>query len=506
MPRAAALSLLAVLALFAAVLAVRWHSHYSNVDDYLYALQAQGYYDGLRDGPGGLLDAWRDYGTNTPLMPMLALPVAPASTSPHVLVLVQIVPLLALVAGVRVLLGGLGVERRAAWVATAAIATLAPVLAYAAMWHFALAATACTVWVAAAYARSERLARLRPALLLGLAVGLLSLTRVMAPVYIVALAVPIAVDVLASGPDRLRRVGHGAGAAAVAAVVAAPWWLTTGGDAFHYLRSSGYQQTVFTQDNSLLDRAVDRMEWTAEETGWLLALLLVALGVWALVCVVRRVPGWRLLAVLLGAVVVGMAFLATSSNLGTAFALPFVVLLACAVVPGLLALSRPLRTVALVASGAVLAVSLIGLVGALPKTTVADHRLWNEALPGVEQARAVLRCDDCRPPDSERLASDVFAVTGERPTLVVRDDAVLNLEGLRYAAAQRDRVANLSSPPGQLARVNYVVTGFTVGPYHPGVDVFALDARMRAAHFRPVLTKRLSRWNTVTVWAAPRRR
>ncbi len=444
---------------------------------------------------------------------MLALPVAPVSTSPHVLVLVQVVPLLALVAGVRSLLGQVGVERRAAWLATAAISTLAPVLAYAAMWHFALAATACTVWAVAAYARSDRLARLRPALALGLALGLLSLTRVMAPVYIVALAVPIAIDVLASGADRLRRVRNGAGAALVAALVAAPWWLATGDDAFDYLRSSGYEQTVFTPDTSLFDRAIDRLEWTAEETGWLLALLLVALGGWALVCVVRRVPGWRLLAVLLGAVAVGMAFLATSSNLGTAFALPFVVLLACAAVPALLQLGRPLRTVALAASAAVLAVSLLALTGALPKATVADHRLWNEALPGVEQARAVLRCDDCRPPDSERLAEDVLAVIGERPALIVREDAVLNSEGLRHVAVERHASANVSPPaagatvpPAQLARVDFVVTGLTVGPYRPGVDVAGLDARMRAAGFRPVLDKRPSAWNTVTVWAAPSRR
>ena len=498
---------------FAAVLIVRWHSHYSNTDDFLYALQTQGYYDGLRDGPGGLLDAWREFGTNTPLMPTLALPVAPASTSPHVLVLVQIVPLLVLVAGVRVLLGGLGVEQRAAWVATAAIATLAPVLAYAAMWHFALAATACTVWAVAAYARSDRLARPKPALLLGLALGLLSLTRVMAPVYIVALAVPIAIDVLSSGQGRLHRMRNGAGAALVAVLAAAPWWLTTGETAFDYLRSSGYEQGVFTRETSLLDRAIDRLEWTADETGWLLALLLVALAAWALVCVVRRVPGWRLLAVLLGAVVVGMAFLATSSNLGTAFALPFVVLLACAAVPALLQLGRPLRTMALAASCAVLAVSLVALTGALPKTTVADHRLWNEALPGVEQARAVLRCDDCRPPDSEQLAEQVLAVIGERPTLVVRDDALLNAEGLRHVASERDRSADLSPPaggatvpPAQLARVDYVLTGLTVGPYHPGVDLAGLDARMRAAGFRPALDKRLSAWNTVTVWAAPSRR
>jgi hypothetical protein len=160
-----------------------------------------------------------------------------------------------------------------------------------------------------------------------------------------------------------------------------------------------------------------------------------------------------------------------------------------------------------------LTVSLLALTGAVPKATVADHRLWNDALPGVEQARAVLRCDSCTPPDSEQLAEQVLAVIGERPTLVVRDDALLNAAALRQVAAERDRSADLSAPadgarvpPAQLARVDYVLSGLTLGPYHPGVDLAGLDARMQAAGFRPALNRRLSAWNTVTVWAAPSRR
>jgi hypothetical protein len=505
--RAAAVGLLVVLALFAVVLVLRWDSHYSNVDDYLYALQTDSYYEGLRSGRGALLDAWKLHGSNAPLVPMLAMPIAAFDTSPQALVLVQLLPLLLLVASVRSLMTDLGLTGRGGWVATTAIATLAPVLAYAAMYHFALAATACTAFAAAAYARSDRLARVRPALLLGLALGLLALTRVMAPVYVVAVAIPIGVDVLASAPDRLRRLRNGAAAAAVAAIVAAPWWLTTGDAALDYLRQHGYQESAFTRDDSLLGRVGDRLEWTANETGWLLSILLVALGAWAIVRVVRRGRSWRLMAWLLGVVAVGIAFLSTSTNRGTAFALPLVVLLACAAAPGLAQMRPRVRRVALGGSFAVLGVSLVGLFGVVPETEVGDRALWNDALPGVQQARQVMPCDDCDPPDSDRVASDVLDVIGDRPTLIVREDALVNSNGLRFVATERDSAVKLSAPAGvpvpdtQLASVEAVVTGFTLGPYQGGIDLAALERQLRAAGFRSVFTRQLGELNTVAIWA-----
>jgi hypothetical protein len=492
------------------VLALRWDSHYSNSDDYLYALQTQSYYDGLRGGPGDLLDAWRLNGSNAPLVPTLAMPVAAFSTSPHALVLIQLLPLLLLVACVRVLMTELGLTGAGAWLATAAIGTLAPVLAYAAMYHYALATTACTAFAAAAYARSDRLARLRPALLLGLAVGLLAVTRVMAPVYVVALAVPIVVDVLAGGPARLRRLGRGGAAAAVAVLVAAPWWSATRDTAFDYLRDNGYQDSPFTRDASLLERVGDRLDWTAEETGWLLALLLVVLAGGALVWVLRRRGPWRLMAWLLGVSVVGMAFLSTSTNLGTAFALPFVVLLACAGAAAVARLRPRMRTVAVAASFIVLGVSLLGLFGVVPDAEVDDRALWNEALPGVQQARQVMTCDDCSPPDSEWLAGEVLDTIGDRPALITREDALLNASGLRWVASDRESTANLSAPAGfgtvpdaQLAGVDHVVTGLTLGRYQVGVDQSRLDARMRAAGFRPVYERRLASLNSVVIWGRP---
>src|SRR5918992_2407174 len=93
-----------VAAVFGVIVLLRWQEGFSNVDDYLYAIQTQTYFDALPN-PRDLIDAWRAHGSNTPAVPMMALPLAAVSTSPHLLVLVQLIPLLVLVAGGRRPLG-----------------------------------------------------------------------------------------------------------------------------------------------------------------------------------------------------------------------------------------------------------------------------------------------------------------------------------------------------------------------------------------------------------------
>src|SRR5207253_975984 len=72
-----------------------------------------------------------------------------------------------------------------------------------------------------------------------------------------------------------------------------------------------------------------------------------------------------------------------------------------------------------------------------PKASLAHRPLWNESLPSIQEARAVLACGSCRPPDSGELAADVQRVIGSRPTLLARDDVLLNANSLRYAARDR---------------------------------------------------------------------
>lgn len=490
-----------VVATFAAMALLRWHDGLSNVDDYLYATQTRAYFDAL-PSPGSLIDAWRAYGSNTPLFPTLALPLAAFDTSPDWLVLAQLVPLLVLVASVRSLLGSLGLSPRAAWAGAAGIGLLAPVMSYASMVHFGVAAAACAALALAAYARSDRLARTRPALVFGLALGLLAVSRVMAPVYVVAVVVPVAVDVLA-GVDRARL--RGAALAAVAgAVVAAPWWLASGGIAWDYLTSAGYGESFATREASRPEIARERLDWTADESGWLLSVVLVLLLVQAAVCLRRRTEGWRVLACVLGACVVGMAFLATSSNAGTAFALPFVVLGACAALAGAARLRAPLWSGALAACVAAVVLPALAMLGVLPAASVAGQPLWNERIPSFAQARAALGCSSCEAPDTDDLHRDVARIVGGAPTLVARADAVLNPEGLRHFGAVRIAAPATAGTvtARDLAGVRSVISGATWAPYiAPPADRVAFADLLLRSGFRQVFARRLSReGNSVVVW------
>jgi hypothetical protein len=488
-------------ALFAAVVLARWSDGFSNVDDYLYAAQTSAYLHALPD-PGSLYDAWRAYGSNTPLVPTLAVPLAAIDESPHVLVLVQALPLLVLVLCVRSLLGSLGLERREAWAGAAATGALAPVLAYAAMYHFGLAAAACAVAAYAAYARSQGLRRTGPAVLTGLALGALALTRVVAPVYVLAVAAPIAVDALTRRPGPDPRA---AGAAVLAAVVvAAPWWLAAGGIAWDYLVSAGYEEGTFTTGGSRLEVARERVDHTADETGWLLFAVLVAGLAWAAVRAARtrHTDGGRLLGCLVATCLVGMAALATSSNVGTGFALPFVVLAACLAVVAVAALPRGAGAVAAVLCLAVLAVPLLAMLRVVGETAVAGQPLWREGRPGWAQARAALQCPPCPVPDSDALNREV-ARAAQGPILIVRADALLNPNGLRHVAG-----SDVSAPaapgmivPGDLVGRAAVVTGTTPAPYLAPHDPAGIAATLRAEGLRPVLRRRLSPANTVEVWA-----
>jgi hypothetical protein len=198
-----------------------------------------------------------------------------------------------------------------------------------------------------------------------------------------------------------------------------------------------------------------------------------------------------------------MAVLATSSNAGTAFALPFVVLGACAAVAVLRNLAPPLQRVALAGSAAIVAVPLLALVGIVPDASVAGQPLWHRGIPAWEQGRTALVCEACGLPDSDALNRDVLRVIGDRPTLMVRADALLNPNGLRYVGP-----AQISAPavPGtvsesDLARARFVIAGATLAPYIPPVDGTQLTEALRAARFRPVLRRDLAAFNTIVVWS-----
>ena len=296
----------------------------------------------------------------------------------------------------------------------------------------------------------------------------------------------------------------------LAGVIAAPWWLAAGGTAVHYLTSVGYGHQTLAQGGSGLDVALRRLTWTATESGWLLAVLVGLLMVWSSVCVIRRAAGWRLAAVLIGTSLLGLLLLGTSRNEGTAFALPFVVLLCCSAVWGIGRMARPFRGIVATCCVASLVVPALALVDVGEPARVAGRELWQVGTPGLVQARSVLGCD-CTPPDTDAVSDRVLRVVGERPFLILRADAILNVNSLRYEAERHGSVAKLFVPAGgrslsarELSEADYVVTGATRGSYPPTVNQLAAFVQLRAARFRPVLSWLLSHENSVLIWAARR--
>jgi hypothetical protein len=496
---ACALAIIFTLAMFGAMLAVRWRLEFSNVDDYLYALQTRAYVNALGLSPVPLIHTWAAYGTYSPLVPMLALPIGAINDSPNTLVLIQGVFLATVFVSLRSLLGSLGFRPVVAWLAAALITTLPPVLGYSVMYHYGLAATACTTGAAAAYARSERLHRRGPTALLGVAIGLLSIARVLAPVYVAALVVTIAIDVWADNPnDRAAQLRHAGLAAMIAVVIAAPWWLTAGVTAIDYLTSAGYGLA----GPSHLDAAGHRFIWTATETGWLLSAVLVALLAWALRCALLRAAEWRLAAWLLGTVTLGMALLATSANSGTGFALPFVVLGCAAAAWGVERIATSMRIVvraAVIVSLLLPALALLDLIG---PAEVGGRPLWQVGTPGLSQAQLALGCR-CAPPDSDALARRVVRVVGDDPVFIARSDALLNPQSLRFEAANEGHIVDLIPPAAdgtvtraQLSQVRFVLAGATPLPYG-GANGFQLLNELNGFRVTPVLEIGLSPVNSV---------
>jgi hypothetical protein len=291
-------------------------AHQPDVDDYLYAAVKRNI--GQR-GPLEMLHAALHTGHTAPLVPLLA---APFMGGVDAAVAVELPLLLLLVLGTYLLVR--------CWVGPAPAGCVAlvaglnqAVLGWSLMLHFSVAASACVVWVFAAYLRSEGLRNWPWTVTAGLAFALLMLSRTMAPVYFVPLLAVIGVDVI---KRRSARWGPALTSAAVVVVLAGPWWWTSGSIALRYLHSAGYKASSgFTQGADFTPAGlIHRLTWTLDDLGVIQATILVAALVIAAVAVAvhRKAPqgmtvvsAWLLLTFL---------FLATSRNVGTAFGLPLV--------------------------------------------------------------------------------------------------------------------------------------------------------------------------------------
>jgi hypothetical protein len=541
-------------------------AHQPNVDDYLYTIVSRqlAHAGSFTD----FLHTVLHTGQTAPLVVLLAAPGAVRGVDGAVAVEL---PLLLLLAGAAWLLARRWVPPwEAALIGFAAAANQA-VLGWALMMHFSVAASAFCLLSLAAYLWSDGFRRWGWSALTGVAVGLLLLSRSLAPVYVATFAVVVAFDVI-----RRRRLHLGQAAITVllAAAVAGPWWLVSGGTALHYLRTAGYESSSgFTSSGAHLSlhSLVTRVRWTLAELGTVQAIILLAAPL-ITIARVRRLPG---ALVVFGWLLLTLIALATSSNKGTGFGLPLLAVVITltgalllvrqrsktsptgeqstpsrpgfeqekldlraflwsgrtltiigAVVVTIVVLivlvwaissnhggrfSWPFVTIAVLLAGAFLAFRPLALCGVVLVIGLGVGAEWSGGrsqywLGPPYRQMALQATNGAAVPNIDVVHREVARAIAGRATLLVRDDDLLNANGLGYTALVEDLPYRLVTAPfgdpvggvRELKNAQFLLAGSSPVSYH---DYTSLVER-RAA--RDGWTKkhvwRLACGNTVDLW------
>jgi hypothetical protein len=492
-------TLLAVLVVWCALYLQRRTAHQPNVDDYLYASLSQKMYRAFATNPFKGVSAVLHSGETAPLVPLLASPLTRLDGVDGA-VAVNLPLLVALAVGAYLLARRW--VRPAGSAAIAAAAALNPaVLGWSQMFHFSVAATAATLWALAAYLHSDGFRRWRWSMATGVAVALLSLSRTLAIVYLAPLVLVMAAQAVI-GPRRrhLRTSLLQIGAATLAAlVIAGPWWATSGTTAIRRLRSLGYDSSAGfnTGSHGVVRSLYDRAQWTLNDLGSASRIALLVLGVVAIVVVV-----WRRHLGADGAAVVGwsigcFALLASSSDPGTGFGLPVVAVLIVAV--GAAVTQLPTRALV----GAVAVAGLVTTAGIVGQVAGGE----GSTLPGPIYRAMVLGTGAPPATNIDALHERFAAELESGPVVLVRDDNVLNANGLTWAAARK---LYLLVPPhgpngtaiaiSELSRARFLITGSSPALYHKNVDQETVEAAARRQGFVLILTLELSPQNTVRLW------
>lgn len=337
-----------------------------------------------------------------PLVPLLAVPlIVVFGRGVPVVMLIQ--PLLVVVAAVAVAgITSVAAGRRAGVVAGFVTLCVPGMVQAARGFQYATAAAAflgLAVWALLASDRGRR----RPQMLaFGAATGLMLLSRTMAVGFLPGLAVAAAIQ---ARRDRHAWANVGL-AAAVATVVAGPWWVASRDALFDYLFGFGFgRSSQFYGDSAPWDRVMRRWSNLAEDVRvlrWVGAAVILAAAGTAIVhliaarrsdritnasgtIVLRRAARRALddpLSTIGTVVAVGYLMLLTTRNQGVWFELPLETLMVAFIVAVAARLAPPLRTTLELAAVAVamltFAVSLTdpgGLVGRDPSQRSSLQRV-----------------------------------------------------------------------------------------------------------------------------------
>jgi hypothetical protein len=397
-------------------------------------------------------------------------------------------------------------------------------------------------------------------------VGLLLLSRSLAPVYVAAFAVAVGVDLL-----RRRRFGFMQAGVAIliVAALAGPWWLVSGGTALHYLNTAGYQPSSgFTHSGAHLSLGsiVDRTRWTLRDLGTVQTILLFAAPLIALTRI-RRMSGSFVVSVWMLLTLLGLA---TSSNAGTAFGLPVIavgitlggsllfvrpnsaagrgksdvdkdgsrsrpdaesrksqavvaaaLIVIAALALALVAVGAPKDgggdvSWALVGSAALLAgtfmrfrpTAVLAIVAVLGVGFAAE---WSghtsPSWLGPPYRRIALQATNGTPvPNIDALHREVALAIAGHTTLLIRDDDLLNGNGLRYAALVGHLPQSLISAPygdanaglREMRNAQYLIAGVSPASYHSYGNL--ADAAAAHAGWQKIGTWTPACGNTIDLW------
>ncbi len=489
---------------------VRVQAHQANVDDFLYAKVAHG----LASSLSGLIRGVLNSGQTSPLVPTLAAPGA-AVGGVYGAMAIELPLLLVLVAGAYVM-ARIWLQPTAAAVTAVVVGCNHAVMSYALMLNFAVASSAAVVWCLASYLHSDHLREWRWSLAFGVSTAVLLLSRSLAPVYAVPLALVVMVDVALDVRKRRRRDWRPALAAVgLAAVLAGPWWLFSGSQAVHYLLHAGYQPSsgYVTRGAQLTPSSVlQRVKWSLDDLGWFQSWVLAAGLVSAVVIAfirpdLRRQPG---LALVLGWTVLTVAILSSSANQGTGFGLP-VEAVAIILVASFVGNVRKVRSVAtgtgITWGGSVLVVLLIGVsaVGVAATASSSGNPWW----PAAPFRLEVLQAGGTARTNVDALTAQVARSVGSSRALDARQDDILNLNGLTWEAASKGRSVHYDGAKGgtmttgsligALPSSTVLITGTSPDPYLV-VDQAAIEAAALRDGYRPVAGWKPGARNTIIVW------
>jgi hypothetical protein len=351
------------------------------------------------EGPFSFLSTVLEQGIQAPLVPLVAvLPNLAFGAGVDASLLVEPAFLALLV------LATYAVARRLttpwwALLASLVVATAPVVSDYTRIFHFSVPAAALLVSALWALMKSEGLTRRRWAVGCGLLLGLMVLARSMTIAYLPGFAAAAALSILLASERRSRLVNFALLCAAGAAL-AGLWYLPNAASVGSYLLNFGYgaESEAYGAEHSVLSIGF----WSRELESLVDELhlpLSAALAVSALAALASALTGarsrsaswdglkgWLRTDTALALVIVleGYVALSSSSNQGTAFALPWLpvlIVLVCAAVSK--ARQRPVRLSAAVLLAAVALLNLTtksGLVPEVAEPRAADLPLLGETV------------------------------------------------------------------------------------------------------------------------------